>query len=176
MEQGKFRLDLYQRLNVINLDIPPLRERPEDIEALVPHFVGKYAGRYGREIRRIDRRVYEFLAGCSLDGNVRELENAVRRILALKLDGHELLLTDIPPSLRRRESRPRSDLVTRELVENACHLIETGRVTLPDFVAECERQVLATAIGRSAMPASDLAARLGMSRRTFYNKRRKYGL
>ncbi|MFQ5492013.1 MAG: sigma 54-interacting transcriptional regulator, partial [Phycisphaerae bacterium] len=84
VEQGKFRLDLYQRLNVLPLDIPPLRERPEDIRALVPHFVRKYVRYYGREIRRIDDRVYEFLAGCGLEGNVRELENTVRRILALK--------------------------------------------------------------------------------------------
>jgi DNA-binding NtrC family response regulator len=176
VESGNFRLDLYQRLNVILLEIPPLRERPEDIEALVPYFVRKYERYYGREINHVDRRVYEFLHGCALDGNVRELENTVRRILALKTSGNEILLTDIPENLRREHRVEPSQTVTREIVESACRMIEQGQVTLPDFIAECERQVLATAISRSKGPATDLAERLGLSRRTFYNKRRKYGI
>ena len=176
IENGQFRLDLYQRLNVIPLEIPPLRERPEDIETLVPFFVRKYARYYGRQIKHIDHRVYEFLQGCALDGNVRELENTVRRILALKTSGDEILLTDIPESLRRKRHTTPSETVTREMVESACQMIERGQVTLPEFVAECERQVLATAIRRSTGPATDLAGRLGLSRRTFYNKRRKYSL
>ena len=176
VESGKFRLDLYQRLNVILLEIPPLRQRPEDIEALVPFFVRKYERYYGRRINRIDRRVYEFLHGCALDGNVRELENTVRRILALKTGGDEILLTDIPETLRHKRCRPRSETVTREMIESACRMIERGEVTLPEFIAQCERQVLAATISQSAGPASRLAASLGLSRRTFYNKRRKYGL
>ncbi|MFQ5491094.1 MAG: helix-turn-helix domain-containing protein, partial [Phycisphaerae bacterium] len=115
-------------------------------------------------------------AGCGLEGNVRELENTVRRILALKTNGDELLLTDIPDSLRRSRKSDRPELVTREVIDNACRLIETGQVTLPQFVTECERQILATAIGRSQTPTTELASRLGLSRRTFYNKRQKYGL
>ncbi len=176
VERGEFRLDLYQRLNVIPLEIPPLRERPEDIKTLVPFFVRKYGRYYGREINRIDHRVYEFLQGCALDGNVRELENTVRRILALKTGGDEILLTDIPENLRRSRSPRRSETVTRDMIDAACQMIERGQVTLPEFISECERKVLATVIRQSTGPATDLAERLGMSRRTFYNKRRKYGL
>ncbi len=176
VEGGEFRLDLYQRLNVIPLEIPPLRERPEDIDVLVPFFVNKYGRYYGRRINRIDHRVFEFLRGCALDGNVRELENTVRRILALKTVGDEVLLTDIPESLRRRRRPQPRELVTREMVETACRMIERGEITLPEFIAQCERQVLAAAIEQSNAPATTLAERLGLSRRTFYNKRRKYGL
>jgi DNA-binding NtrC family response regulator len=176
IERGRFRLDLYQRINVISIRVPPLRERPEDIAVLLPFFVRKYAGYYGREITSIDPRVYEFLSSCALDGNVRELENAVRRILALKTGGDEIRLADIPESLRRRRRGNGGHRVPRELFEHACHLIEQGMLTLPDFLAECERQVLAGAIESSTANSTDLAQKLGLSRRTFYNKRRKYGL
>lgn len=178
VEHGRFRLDLYQRLNVISIHIPPLRERPEDIAALVPYFVRKYARYYGREITGIDRRVFEFLSECALQGNVRELENTVRRILAFKTSGDEIGLADIPSSLRRRRNGDGNGqlLVPREVVENACRMIDQGVVSLPDFLAECERQVLAGAIQRCEGTTTDLAERLGLSRRTFYNKRRKYGL
>ena len=176
VEAGRFRLDLYQRLNVITIEIPPLRERPEDIEALLPFFVRKYARYYDRRIVGIDHRVYEFLSTCALEGNVRELENAVRRILALKTGGDEIVLTDIPESLRRRRQANGSQMVPVEVVENVSRLIEQSVLTLSDFVAECERQVLANVIDRSQGPKADLARRLGLSRRTFYNKRRKYGL
>jgi transcriptional regulator with PAS, ATPase and Fis domain len=176
VDEGRFRLDLYQRLYVISIDIPPLRERPEDIEALVPFFVRKYARQYGRDIVNVDRRVYEFLSTCALQGNVRELENAVRQILAFKTSGDEILLSDIPASLRRQRVKPGHPVVPYDLVENACDLIDQGAITLPEFVAECERQVLASAIQRSSSPTTELAQKLGLSRRTFYNKRRRYNL
>lgn len=171
-----FRLDLYQRLNVIQLEIPPLRDRPEDIEALVPYFVRRYEEYYGKRITRIDPRVYEFLSTCSLEGNVRELENTIRRILAMKTSGDELLLTDLPTNLRRQRTGPADESITRELVEHACRMIERGQLTLPEFIAECERQVLAATVRKSKAPADILAHRLGLSRRTYYNKRRKYGI
>jgi len=176
VEQGSFRLDLFQRLNVITLEIPPLRQRPEDIEALLSYFVRKYADYYGLPILGIDRRVCELLSTCPLDGNVRELENAVRRILATKTSGDEIVLADIPESLRRQRLAPPRHLVPRDIVTHAAHLIEQGVLTLPDFLAECERQVLGDLLGRSQTPKTDLARKMGLSRRTLYNKRRRHGL
>jgi transcriptional regulator with PAS, ATPase and Fis domain len=155
-----------------------LRERPEDIHSLVPFFVEKYARYYKHKIVAIDRRVMEFLSRCDFGGNVRELENTVRRILAYKTSGNEIVLSDIPESLwHERSFRHAEDTtIPRELVDLACRAIESGRITLPDFIAECERHVLADAIQRSNSPGEDLARRLGLSRRTLYNKRRKYHL
>src|SRR5690606_34083083 len=80
VEQGEFRLDLYQRLNVITLNVPPLRDRPEDIPPLVQFFLRRYAGYYPYPITSVDDRVYELLARSVGSGNIRELENVVRRI------------------------------------------------------------------------------------------------
>ncbi len=176
VDRRKFRLDLYQRLNVISIQVPPLRERPEDVAALLSHFIRKYANHYGHEIVAVDPRVCEFLTNCALEGNVRELENTVRRILALKTSGDEIRLADLPETLRSSHANGERPIFPRELVESVCRLIDQGKVTLPDFVAECERQVLSGAIQRTKGTSTDLARKLGLSRRTYYNKRRKYGI
>jgi DNA-binding NtrC family response regulator len=179
VEEGKFRLDLYQRLNVITLEIPPLRERPEDIPALVQFFLKKYGSYYERPITSVDPRVYEFLASCTLQGNVRELENTVRQILAFKSSGTELVLGDIPPSIlaRTRKNRaPDRHYAISEFVEAACRLVDCGKMTLPQLVSTCERLVLRNSLEKSTSTSADLAKQLGMSRRTLYNKIQKYRL
>ncbi len=80
---GKFQEDLYYRLNVIPIEIPPLRERREDIRVLVEHFVRKHAQRLGRRFERVEERVFAMLEGYDWPGNVRELENTVERAVVL---------------------------------------------------------------------------------------------
>src|SRR5215471_4522812 len=84
---GRFRSDLYYRLNVFPLRLPPLRERPEDIPLLVAHFAAKHGERFGRAINRIDRRSMKLLEGGAWPGNVRELENVIERAIILSRDG-----------------------------------------------------------------------------------------
>ncbi len=179
VEAGDFRLDLYQRLNVIALDLPPLHERQEDIPLLVDFFVKKYADLYGKPVRRVDRRVYELLADTSLDGNVRELENTIRRALAIKDHGAELTLADLPASLIARHGQhlvEQAPIIDKDTIKNACQLITSGRISLPEFIEQCERLVLAHAMKSNEMDHTDLSKQLGVSTRTLYNKRRKYGL
>src|SRR5262249_57253270 len=76
---GRFRSDLYYRLNVFPVHVPALRERPEDIPPLVAHFAEKYGTRFGNKISRIDRRALDTLQAYSWPGNVRELENTIER-------------------------------------------------------------------------------------------------
>jgi formate hydrogenlyase transcriptional activator len=83
VKSGKFRSDLYYRLNVFPIHMPPLRERPEDIPLLAGHFAGKYAERFGRKITRIDARTLTALRSYNWPGNVRELENEVERAVIL---------------------------------------------------------------------------------------------
>jgi DNA-binding NtrC family response regulator len=83
VRQGGFREDLYYRLNVIPLRLPPLRERPDDIPALVDHFVGKHGRRLARRIERVDPAAVALLATAAWPGNVRELESAVERAMTL---------------------------------------------------------------------------------------------
>jgi len=84
---GRFRSDLYYRLNVFPLRLPPLRERPEDIPLLAAHFAAKHGERFGRAINRIDRRSMKLLEGGAWPGNVRELENVIERAIILSRDG-----------------------------------------------------------------------------------------
>jgi formate hydrogenlyase transcriptional activator len=84
---GRFRSDLYYRLNVFPLRLPALRERPEDIPPLTAHFTAKHSERFGRVINRIDRRAMKLLESHSWPGNVRELENIIERAIILSRDG-----------------------------------------------------------------------------------------
>jgi formate hydrogenlyase transcriptional activator len=114
---GRFRSDLYYRLNVFPVHVPALRERPEDIPPLVAHFAEKYGGRFGRKISRIDRRTLDILQAHSWPGNVRELENTVERavILArngtLTIDGDMLLAATADGSAdQERKSQEREEI------------------------------------------------------------------
>jgi len=86
VEAGRFRPDLYYRLNVFPVHMPPLRDRREDIPALVAHFVVKHAARHQRPITKIDRRAFEAWQNADWAGNIRELENEVERAVILASD------------------------------------------------------------------------------------------
>jgi transcriptional regulator with PAS, ATPase and Fis domain len=177
VEEGQFRLDLYQRLNVISLEIPPLRERPEDIPILVRFFLKRYADYYERPIEAVEPQVFEHLAQCTLAGNVRELENVIRQMLAFKSSGSVLTMDDLPPALRTAaRSQHDESVVLTDMVDAACRLVEAGAMTLPELVSTCEKQVLRHSLERTQVTSSDLARHLGLSRRTLYNKIRKYHL
>jgi formate hydrogenlyase transcriptional activator len=94
--EGRFRSDLFYRLNVFPLQVPPLRERPEDIEVLIRHFVAKFSKRIGRPIRSISRAVVDALTACDWPGNVRELEHVIERAVILAR-GDRLELGDWQP-------------------------------------------------------------------------------
>jgi len=93
---GRFRPDLFYRLNVFPITVPPLRERREDIPALVAHFVQKFATKLGKRIDRVPARLMAALAGYAWPGNVRELEHVVERAMIVS-DGPELTVTDWLP-------------------------------------------------------------------------------
>jgi len=132
---GRFRSDLFYRLNVYPIRMPPLRERPQDIHLLVAHFASKHAARFGRTISRIDRRTMKLLETYSWPGNVRELENTVERAVilstngSLRIDGDLLPGTtstcDVNGQLRKQE------LETIEATLREC----AGRVSGPNGAA-----------------------------------------
>ncbi|MCF7984117.1 MAG: sigma 54-interacting transcriptional regulator [Thiohalocapsa sp.] len=112
VEEGSFRQDLYYRLNVFPLRVPPLRERPEDIEVLIRHFVAKFGKQIGRPIRAISRAVIDALTAYEWPGNVRELEHVIERAVILA-PGDRLELGDWQP----RASSPRLDARTDQTLE-----------------------------------------------------------
>ncbi len=99
VRNGKFRADLYYRLNVVNLVMPSLRERREDIPMLTRHFVQKHAKRCGVKTKAVSREAMAALVNYEWPGNVRELENAIERALVMGADPDSILLEDLPESL-----------------------------------------------------------------------------
>jgi DNA-binding NtrC family response regulator len=117
-QAGRFREDLYFRLAVVELRVPPLRDRREDIPALANHFVTKYARELGRPVRGLQREALRFLAGHDWRGNIRELSNAIERSVIFAA-GEEITPADLPEALRAATPRdPEScadlDAATRE--------------------------------------------------------------
>jgi len=95
VKEGTFREDLYYRLNVVNIQIPPLRERVEDIPLLVDYFIKKYCTSMNRQLITIDSAALKRLEGFDFPGNVRELENMIERAIVIG-NGKEIRLKDLP--------------------------------------------------------------------------------
>jgi formate hydrogenlyase transcriptional activator len=138
VRSGQFRSDLYFRLNVFPLRVPALRERPEDIPALVAHFAAKHAERFGRVISRIDRHSMKRLETYDWPGNVRELENVIERAIILSRDGALRVERDGLPGGLRGDANGNIDeglrAQEREAIEAALRA-SGGRVSGPNGAA-----------------------------------------
>ncbi len=155
---GRFREDLFYRLNVVPLHLPPLRDRRGDIPLLVEHFLQKYAERYGREPLRLAPETLAALRARSWPGNVRELENAINQLVLLGVES----LAIAPPC-----------------PEAACEP-PPGEVTLKAaravVTAGCERRLIAECLARNSGNQSRTARELHVTRKTLARKIAKYGL
>jgi DNA-binding NtrC family response regulator len=158
VEEGKFREDLYYRLNVVRVVLPPLRERREDIPLLVEHFLRKHAAELGREPPRIARAALQRLMSYRWPGNVRELENEILRAAAL--GGDLLTVDDLSPHVAAGEAAPDSD----------------DDLTLKRRVERLERTLVAEALQRTGGNQSQAAKLLGLSRFGLQKKMQRYDL
>jgi two-component system response regulator PilR (NtrC family) len=160
---GRFREDLYYRLNVIQLELPPLRERMEDLPLLVHHFVEKCSRELGKSVRGLSEEAMACLRAHAWPGNVRELENGIERAVALSRT--ELIEAEaLPPSVRQQaEERPVARLLQ-------------GNVDLDNLVADYERGLLLDALKRSGGVKKRAAQFLGISFRSFRYRLEKLGL
>jgi len=170
--KGEFRLDLYQRLNVIHLAVPPLRQRIEDIPLLVTHFVNKYQHYCSDVIRDIDPLVFELLKRKAGDGNVRELENIIRQSLVFKSSGDRFELSDLPKHLfEAADQVQRSEMIPSEVADHLVALIRSRRLTLKQAVETFEKTLINQASKNSpSLSKVELAKVLGLPRRTLYYK------
>ena len=179
VENGAFRLDLYQRLAVIQLDIPSLKQRKEDIPALFEAFLDKYGHYCSTQIHSVDPRVYTVLGQTLGAGNIRELENVVRQMLAFKEHGHHIGITDLPEHLLDRMDPgqvPDTDTPCgTEIPDTLIESLLAGRIGLHDVMDDYECRMLTYLMARSDNH-SQLARRLGITRRTLYNKLNKHHL
>jgi DNA-binding NtrC family response regulator len=173
VEQGTFRRDLYYRLSVFPIQLPPLRERREDIHTLVIHFLEHYKQKTGRFISGISREALGALVGYDWPGNVRELENAVERAVIIA-SGRQIELDDLPEQIARaaREGRER----TRGERERAAAEGRSVTLTLdvPATLDDIERRAIEATLDYTAGDKTRAARTLGIGRKTLYRKLRQY--
>ena len=156
--EGKFREDLYYRLNVFTIHIPPLRERKTDIPVLANHFVEKYNAENHKEIRRISTHALDLLMGYEWPGNVRELENCIERAVILSND-EVIHAHHLPPTLQTAEAKS---------VEHAGLLGAT--------LDSVERDLILDALKEARGNKAKAARSLGMTERVIGLRVSKYGI
>ena len=166
--EGRFREDLFYRINVIPIALPPLRERREDIPLLAEHFLARYAEQMQKSIAAISGPALELLARYDWPGNIRELENAIERAVALEATP-SILPESLPAGVRAGTGRYAAPASTSE------HLPEGG-LDLEARVKEIERGYIAQALERSDGVQVKAAELLGMSFRSFRYYVKKYNL
>ncbi len=164
--EGRFREDLYYRINVIPITLPPLRDRREDIPLLAEHFLSKYAEQMGKAVAAISHEAMEMLMQHAWPGNIRELENVIERAVALEATP-VVLLESLPPAIRGGTSR--------NVAASPEALPEIG-FDLEAHVKEIERGYIAQALQRSGGVQVKAADLLGMSFRSFRYYVKKYNL
>lgn len=163
VKAGRFREDLYYRINVIYLKVPPLRERREDLPPLIDHFIKHYAATNGKPLKGIDRKAIDDLVDYDWPGNVREVKNIIERMVVLS--GSDVLTEkNIPDDIRNSSPVKFSEANS----ENAS--LSLG--SLSEMEKEAIKQILQEAGGNKSLAAK----KLGISRRTLYRKIKEYKL
>jgi two-component system NtrC family response regulator len=165
VQMGRFREDLYYRLNVVFIDLPPLRQRLEDLRLLVDHFIGKYAAerRMGVPVKGIEREVEQIFYRHDWPGNVRELENTIERAMVLCPDDI-IRVSDLPRDFR-------SSLTGEPQLENI-----PVNAKLSETLSDIERKMLLRALKNCNNVQSEAAQLLGIGRSGFNKKLKKYGI
>lgn len=179
IRQGRFRADLYHRLNVLTLKIPPLRERPEDVAPLVEHLIRKHQASAGAAADGASEEFLEALRRHELPGNVRQLENIIRWVLANRQSDGPLSLRDLPadvldglaPPAALPSPAPAPASGERSYFEGLLDLYESN---LARAVEHCERLLLEAALERVKGNQTKAAQMVGITPRSVYNKLRKF--
>ncbi len=185
IREGRFREDLYYRLNVVQIDLPPLRERREDIPLLARYFLRQFCVDYDRPPLRIGRAALEVLLAYDWPGNVRELQNAIARAVVLA-QGKEITPDDLPPRVRGEQParigrRPAHEQELTQLARDlAGMVIETAGPLARDLyeraVELVERELIRQVMRECGGTQTKAAERLGINRNTLYRKLRELGL
>jgi DNA-binding NtrC family response regulator len=175
---GRFREDLYYRLNVITITLPPLRERRDDLFELSLHFLRRACEKTGKQLVSIDDDVLRLFAEHSWPGNIRELQNAIERAVVLA-EHSTITVDDLPAELRQEllpatarrkpsEDRPRRRSLTADVLSVPRRVSPAG--------SEEERKLLEEALRQCQGNKADAARLLGMPRSTYFSKLKKHGL
>ncbi len=158
VEQGRFREDLYYRLNVVTLEVPPLRRRHGDIELLAENFITRFAEKNRRTVESVSREFMLHLGAYPWPGNVRELENAIERAVIL-MRGSQLTEKSLPLAIQKH-----------------IHEHPQNSGSKPATLQEAEKELIIQTLKETGGNKSEAARRLGITRKTLQNKLQKYGV
>ena len=162
VQDGEFREDLFYRLNVIPIHLPPLRERKEDIPLLIDHFLKIFNEKMGKEIKGVDPKAMKHLLDYDWPGNVRELENTIERAVILE-EGELLSVENLP-------------LVGAQAASRSFTFLDSDRFSLKDAQSEMEKELIKRALSKAAGNKSKAAKLLEISYRALLYKLKDYGL
>ncbi len=168
--RGRFREDLYYRINVVHIHVPPLRERKEDIPLLAEHFLEKYAQEMGKHVEGLSTYALEVLKNYHFPGNVRELENIIQRGVALEQT--KLIL---PESLKLASFKKKGGEVEQAWEKPKEEMLGNG-FNLEDWLQEQEREFILKALERAGGVKTEAAKLLGISFRSFRYRLEKLGM
>ncbi|HEX8369692.1 MAG TPA: sigma 54-interacting transcriptional regulator [Pyrinomonadaceae bacterium] len=173
VEEGKFRKDLFYRLSVFPITLPPLRERPEDIHILVFHFLEQYKQKTGRFVSGISKEALLALVNYEWSGNVRELENAIERAVIIA-SGRQIELDDLPEAISKKAfesfAQARQERAKAASEGRAINL----EVEFPATMEEIEKQAIELALDYTSGDKSRASRLLNIGRKTLYRKLEQY--
>jgi len=161
IEQSRFREDLYFRIKGVNVSLPPLRERREDVPLLVEHFLQEAAEETGSQVRGVTEPAMQILAGHDWPGNIRQLKNAIRTMVVM-CDRENLDVRDIPPDIARRRQLPGDSAAPANLAGVSLN--------------ELEKQAIVDTLAKTEGNREKAAKILGIGERTLYRKIKEYNL
>lgn len=162
IKKGQFREDLFFRLNVVPINVPPLRERREDVERLAYHFLNRYSAEANKKITKIDKKAIDLMARYHWPGNVRELENAIQRAVVLS-DGDSIYPSNLPLDVQTHHK------------DDALNLLRED-AGLTDKVENYEKELIVKAMEKANQVQTKAAKLLSVNRTALIYKLKKYGL
>lgn len=196
VRSGSFREDLFYRLHIYPVTLPPLRDRIEDVPDLVRRFVARFAAEEGKRVRAVSAEAMQLLSGYKWPGNVRQLENTVFRAVVLtesdeigvsafpqvasQMPGYEQAAIPQPPSIPSPSTQPAAPLIVADETESAVPV--AGRIDVVDFhghvrpMEALEAEIIRYTIGHYRGRMTEVARRLGIGRSTLYRKLKELGL
>ena len=188
IEKGKFREDLYYRMNIIPIVVPPLRDRKSDIPLLVQHFLKKCNENQGKRSKVISEETTKILTNYSWPGNIRELGNFIERMVVLSVGDHitpkdlpEKVLGEVPGEYLSPLAKPECELSPNEMLQNGLKQsffmgLPEGGINLKNAVEEFERGLITEALERSNWVKNKAAGLLELNRTTLVEKIKKMDL
>ena len=181
----RFRQDLYYRINVINLHLPPLRERSGDVPLLIQHFVRQCGEEVARDVEGFDRDAMSRLTAYAWPGNIRQLENVVQRAVLLSSDP-VMTVEDLPPEIGGGTTQPPNDFsalvaASNDAVDSSrgpsnAPPVVAGRTTLKDALEGPERAIILATLRANDWSRVETAKILDINRTTLYKKMKRLGL